>query len=120
MAWRWTLLALLCGGNAMAATAHVPPPADCDMPSHARIIEPAAAAGTQARAYWLDRRLLQWPAVTRTGRFRLYHSAHGKLVAVPGQRITGADGALLLEPTDAALPPSLATRFGFVPAGVGL
>lgn len=120
MPWRWALLALLCGGNAMAATARVQSTADCDAPSHARIIEPAAIAGAQARAYWLDRRLLHWPAVTRTGRFRLYHSAHGKLVVVPGQRITGADGALLLEPTDAALPPSLATRFGFVPAGVGL
>lgn len=75
---------------------------------------------TDARAYWLSERLIQWPRVDTTGRFRLYHSAQGQIVAPLGAAVTGADGALELEVFGGAVPEALATRFKFVGAGAVL
>ncbi|MBF6025301.1 alpha-1,6-glucosidase domain-containing protein [Lysobacter niastensis] len=81
---------------------------------------PAEATPQDARAYWLDRSLLQWPQPQGShpsGRYRLYHSAIGKIMAQPGQRVAGADGALTLRPHAGDLPKALAERFRFVAPG---
>src|SRR5688572_30021842 len=78
------------------------------------------ASHPNARAYWLDRQLLQWPQAPRRGRYRLYHSANGQIVAAPGKPVAGADGALVLQPHVDAVPTALAERFRFVAAGAVL
>ena len=117
-AGRWILLAGLCG---LAIPAIATPPgsastADCDAPVHTATLTPAMSMARDARAYWLDPNLLIWPGSVTQGRFRLYHSADARLVATPGQRVSGADGYLPLEFPD-QVPASVVERFGFVPDG---
>lgn len=61
----------------------------------------AAAAGAEAAA----------------ARFRLYHSSHGRIETVHGERVVGADGSLPLDLAIDPLPPALAERFRFVGSG---
>ena len=75
---------------------------------------------TEARAHWLSQRLLQWPRVDASGRFKLYHAANGKLVAVRDALVSGADGSVDLSVNASAVPSDLATRFKFVAPGVVL
>ncbi|HEY5612575.1 MAG TPA: DUF3372 domain-containing protein, partial [Lysobacter sp.] len=63
--------------------------------------------------------MLRWPGIAAQGRFRLYHSADARLVATPGQRVSGADGYLPLEFPD-HVPASVVERFRFVPDGIEL
>ncbi len=119
------LLATLCIAGlvpiaASAATAPTAPTADCDLASPATILQRAASPMPEARAHWLDRRLVKWPGIAGDARFALYHSAEGRLVAVPGQRVAGADGSLPLAIVATPLPVPLAARFGFVADGVVL
>ena len=78
------------------ALAHADAPrAACDAVDIATVLHPAADAARDARAYWLDRRLIQWPRVASDGyavdnRFRLYMSATAGLRAEPGHAVTGA------------------------------
>jgi pullulanase/glycogen debranching enzyme len=114
------VLLLALAGTSQAASPTAAGLADCaDMP-FATVLLPAnatdAAANRQADAYWLDRALLQWPGVDAGGVFKLYYSAPGRL-RVSDHAIAGADGALLLQPSQSALPRALAERFKFVPAG---
>ncbi len=92
----------------------------CDAADRATVLHPAAEPARDARAYWLDRRLIQWPGVADGGRFRLYASATGALRAQPGRAVTGADRSMALTPTDAGLPVALAERFRFIANGVRL
>lgn len=78
------------------------------------------ASPRDARAYWLDRRLLQWPQAPRQGRYRLYHSADGRIIAAPGKPVAGADGALVLQAHAGTVPAALAERFRFVAPGAVL
>ncbi|QJQ07638.1 DUF3372 domain-containing protein [Undibacterium piscinae] len=73
-----------------------------------------------ARAYWLDRQLIQWPGVQESGKFRIYYSARGQIKAAIGTKVAGADGTLALEVFSGSLPAALATRFKFVGAGAVL
>jgi pullulanase/glycogen debranching enzyme len=91
--------------------------ADCDAPAHARTLHPAAQAATDARAYWLDARTLQWPGKPADARYRLVHSSRAALGAAMGQRVTGADGAIALRATRDPLPTAVAERFRFVADG---
>jgi pullulanase/glycogen debranching enzyme len=94
---------------------------DCDIALHATVLQPAPAApALEARAIWLDASLLRWPGIGSGGRFRLHHSANGSVVAITGAPVTGADGALDVEPYDEALPAAVAERFRHVAAGVTL
>ncbi len=116
---RRVALAAMCvlalHSNALPAA---PAAADCDLPGPAITLQPETGSMV-ANAYWLDRRLLRWPGVSAQGRFRLYHSADARLVATPGQRVSGADGVLPLEMPD-HVPASVAERFRFVPDGLDL
>lgn len=99
----------------------VPRLADCDAAGYATVLQPAPAGATlDARAIWLDATLLRWPGITADGRFRLHHSAAGAVVAIPGSRVTGADGALDLDLHAEALPPAHEQRFRHVASGVTL
>ncbi|MFG6485850.1 alpha-1,6-glucosidase domain-containing protein [Roseateles sp. BYS78W] len=84
---------------------------DCN----AAVPEPAAAAPQRAEAYWLDARTLQWPGLAlRAGeRLRLHHARAASLRAVAGEAVAGADGAVDLQPSGAALP----ARFRFIGDG---
>lgn len=84
---------------------------DCN----AEVPVPAAAARPAAEAYWLDGRQLQWPGLTlQPGeRVRLHHARAAGMRAEVGQRVAGSDGALALQPGEAALP----ARFRFIGDG---
>ena len=77
-------------------------------------------SSTDARAVWLDRRLVRWPGADTAGTFRLYHSAAGQIAVRPGARVTGADGALAMTIFPGELPAPLAQRFQFVGPGATL
>ncbi len=95
--------------------------ADCDRAEFQTVLLPAATRSPiPAHAHWLDRRLVQWPGVAATGRFRLHHSARGRIVATIGEPVSGADGALALTVFDGVVPSPLATRFKFIEPGVVL
>src|SRR5690606_12663306 len=124
-----------CDGPAFATTLHASPAAGAES-TGASAASGHGGPAPDARAYWLDGRLLAWPgapgatngAAPATGpagdapapapaRHRPHHSATGQLLARPGQPVTGADGAIELAPHAAPLPPALAERFGFIGAG---
>ncbi|HMZ00986.1 MAG TPA: DUF3372 domain-containing protein, partial [Burkholderiaceae bacterium] len=79
-----------------------------------------SASTTDARAYWLTGRLIQWPRVDAGGVFKLYHSATGQIRAPKDGSVSGADGALTLDANALAVPTAAATRFKYVAAGVVL
>ena len=111
-------LALACAtATAAPAPASATSIADCDGP-FATVLQ--AGAASDARAYWLDRRLIQWPAAgtdASDGVFKLYYSATAQVRATTGARVTGADGALLLAAATAPAPAGLAARFKFIGKG---
>ena len=111
---------VLCGAVAMRATA-APSVVDCDAAGFATVLQPAPeSAPLEARAIWLDARLLRWPGVAASGRFRLHHSASSRVVAMPGSTVSGADGALDLPVHEGEVPSAVAERFRHVAAGVTL
>jgi pullulanase len=114
-------VALACGGwLPVPAVAAWPPPAptvaECRGTDTAVLLRAAADPGREARAYWLDRRRLQWPAAPRAARFVLLASADGQLRR-GGDRVHGADARIVLEADLGALPAALAERFRFIGAG---
>ncbi|NHZ92990.1 DUF3372 domain-containing protein [Massilia sp. CCM 8733] len=107
--------AILAGANATASNAGVA--AVCDSDAFQTVLQPSHGS-IEARAVWLDRRLAQWPGMENTGRFKLYHSPHGRIVAPAGGTVGGASGALSLAALSDALAPELAQRFKYVGKGV--
>jgi pullulanase/glycogen debranching enzyme len=95
--------------------------ADCDVESHAVVLQAAPAAQlVDARAIWLTATLLRWPSVAADGRFRLYHSASGSATAVVGAPVTGADGYSELQLFSDALPHGVSERYRHVADGTTL
>lgn len=80
----------------------------------------ASSKPIQAQAYWLDRRLSKWPGTQDQANFKLYYSHSGKIDALPGHKVAGADGALSLDVFREKLPLNLSVRFKFVADGVVL
>ncbi len=105
-------VAAIFGGPAHAAIALQA----CDTPSFATILH-AAPGKLEARAVWLDRRLAKWPGMAADGRFRLYHSPTGAIVAATGAKVQGAAGALDLTVHAGEVPAQAAQRFKYVAAG---
>ena len=70
-----------------------------------------------ARAFWLNQQLIQWPANDGTGSVKLYHSAQAKLVVGKGVAVSGHDGAVALEPFTGTVPEAAADRFQWIGAG---
>ena len=75
---------------------------------------------TDARAYWLNKQLIQFPKIDSAGVFKLYHSATGQIVVAKDAAVTGADAAITLDVYTGAVPPAAAERFKYVGAGVVL
>jgi len=96
--------------------------ADCvasmsDSAAHATVLQTQAGPAIAARAYWLDRATVQWPAASAAGRVRLYRSAQAALRVEVGQPVRGADAQLDLQAHTAPIEPALAERFRFVADG---
>lgn len=82
------LLALLAATGAHAAIS----PEACDSKSFQTVLS-AANASFDARAVWLDRRLIAFPVAAADGVFKLYHSPTGAIAAPVGAKVTGSAGA---------------------------
>jgi pullulanase len=106
-----SLLSLLACGAAHAAI----PPDACASKTF-QIVQHPAAGRFDARAVWLDRRLVKWPGAGGGGTFRVYHSKTGAITAAPGAGVGGADGFIQLEPAGAP-PPAAAARFRYLADG---
>ncbi|RQO62044.1 DUF3372 domain-containing protein [Paucibacter sp. KBW04] len=96
----------------------------CDGPP-SQLLQAAAQASTEARAYWLDRQRIQWPGEARpnepqTPRYMLYASSRGQLSLTLGGRVDGAELALALMPDTQPLPAALGERFKFIAPGARL
>lgn len=98
--------ALATAGGAHAASSSA---ALCDGAGFQSILSPAAASAVDidARAAWLDRRMLSWPGAGAGARLRLYHARNASLTAPIGGKVGGADGFLVLDATPAPLPERL-------------
>ncbi|HYD81539.1 MAG TPA: alpha-1,6-glucosidase domain-containing protein [Paucimonas sp.] len=111
------LLAVLGAGG---APAHAAPPLDACNGGFQTMLREAAHGG-EARGVWLNRQLIQWPGIAASaGRFKLYHSADGRLTAAEGAKVGGADGSLALDLHTGQVPPAAAARFKYLAAGIVL
>jgi pullulanase len=104
-------MALLAGGAHAAVT-----PDACES-SAFQIVQHPAAARFDARAVWLNKRLLQWPGADAGAVFRLYYAADGAIVAPVGGKTGGAAGFIALDLLKGMLPADAATRFRYLAAG---
>ncbi|MFZ6815479.1 alpha-1,6-glucosidase domain-containing protein [Undibacterium sp. Rencai35W] len=91
----------------------------CNEPQFQTVLH-TAKIPAEARAVWLDARLIQWPSKTGTGQFKLYYSATAQVVAQMGERVRDADGVLNLSVFGTAAPAPVATRFSYLAEGVML
>jgi len=69
-----------------------------------------------ARAVWLDRRLVKWPRVSGNG-VRLCHSTTGQIQVAADAAVQGADGCVILDAFTGSVPAALAQRFKYVAGG---
>jgi pullulanase len=111
------LLALMCAS--LDANAAAPVTLDACNGGFQNALH-ATSATIDARAVWLNRQLIKWPGTTSNGRFRLYHSADGRIVAKPGSAIEGADGVVALDVYQGAVPAAVAVRFNYLADGAVL
>jgi pullulanase/glycogen debranching enzyme len=109
------LTASLLAGLAAHAQAAIPPES-CDSKSFQAVQHPAAAS-FDARAVWLDKRLLRWPSAASGGVFKLYDSARGSIAAPAGGKVSGAGGFIVLDPYQGPLPAAVASRFRYLADG---
>ncbi|MCX2864720.1 DUF3372 domain-containing protein [Paucibacter sp. PLA-PC-4] len=114
--WAVVLAWLAAASQAVAADGSAELRAACDAADIQQML--VEAPSIDARGHWLNRRLLLWPAVTATGRFKLYHSAAGRLDARAGHQVSGFDRVVPLVLRAAAMPPALAGRFGYLGSGL--
>src|SRR5688572_19782890 len=105
---RLSLLAIawLAGANVAPAFASAPSVADCNATESTRVLAPAKSRAPDARAYWLDDTTLQWPGVSREGRFGLLPAG---AAAQENPVSLGADTT--------PLPEALTAKFKFVADG---
>lgn len=106
------LLSLLACGGVHAAIS----PEACDSKAFQTVLHPAAAS-FDARAVWLDRRLIAFPGAAPNGVFKLYYSPVASIAAPVGGKVAGAAGALGLGLFQGGVPAPLAARFKWLGAG---
>ena len=76
------------------------------------------SAGTRdARAFWLNKQLVQWPRVDGAGTVKLYHSATGQVIAPLDGTVGGADGSITLDRFTGSVPAMAAERFKWIDVG---
>jgi pullulanase len=76
-----------------------------------------SASTTDARAFWLNMQLIQWPRVDSSGVIKLYHSATGQILAPKDGKVSGADGAITLDAFSGNVPTAAAERFKWIGKG---
>jgi len=113
--------ALLTPQAALAAVPPAPiPQAACNADGFAQVLQPQALPEVDARAYWLDRNLIQWPGKDAGSSYRLHYARLPTLDASPGRPVSGADGAIALQQPTSPVSEDVAKRFKFVGPGVVL
>ncbi len=110
-----TMLATMAASPSAFAATNAQSSADCDNDQFQTVLSPAPAK-FDARAYWLNRHTIKWPGAPIKGKFTLYFSASGQIVADQGIKVSGANGYLPLRISTAATP----ARFKFIGDGVTL
>ncbi|MBP6336334.1 MAG: DUF3372 domain-containing protein [Vitreoscilla sp.] len=118
----WGALLVVAWAHAAGTGPHTALAA-CQAPGHQTLLQAeTGAVARHAQAHWLDRQRLQWPGVQAEAgtRFRLLHSAQGRLRTVPGEPAAGMDGALALGVDETAWPAALAARFAHLAPGARL
>ena len=108
-------LALVAASLSSSAFAAVPLDT-CNSDGFQEILQ-ANEQRLDARAVWLDKRLVRWPGAAPDASFRLYHSPAASIVANAGGKVSGAAGALKLDVWAGAVPRAAAERFKWVGAG---
>lgn len=93
---------------------------DCNAEVQQRVLQAQPGSIADSRAIWLSGDRLRWPAITASGRFRLYYSGNAQIRASNGSAVSGADGWFDLSVTSTAPDSAGANRFRWVPAGVDL
>ncbi|WP_313632125.1 alpha-1,6-glucosidase domain-containing protein [Massilia timonae] len=108
-------LALVAASLSTTAYAAIP----LDTCNSAGFQEVLQANGEQldARAVWLDKRLVRWPGAPLDGRFRLYHSPAASINAKAGGKVAGAAGSIKLDISPTAVPQAASERFKWVATG---
>ena len=76
-----------------------------------------SASTRDARAFWLNKQLIQWPRVDGAGVVKLYHSATGQITAPLDGNVAGADGFITLDRYTGTVPAAAATRFKWIDSG---
>lgn len=108
-------LVLLLAAAGMAHASALPR-GDCDAGAQT-LLAADPDAPTQARAVWLDRHTLLWPAADPAQRYRLYHAPRGGMRAEPGRHVTGAAGSVVLHPASGAPAATTGDRFAYLGDG---
>ncbi|TXF98099.1 alpha-1,6-glucosidase domain-containing protein [Massilia arenae] len=108
-------LALVAASLSTSAYAAVPL-ATCDSAGFQEVLQ-ANGEQVDARAVWLDKRLVRWPGAAADGAYRLYHSSAASVNAKPGTKVTGATGSIKLDISTTAVPQAAAERFKWVATG---
>ncbi len=94
---------------------------DCDSQEFATVLQAAAPGSALAQsAYWLNAQLIKWPGLGGGGRFKLYAADSGQIQVIGAAKVEGAQTALPLQLFKGPMPEDVATRFGYLPAGVVL
>ncbi|MCY4744470.1 DUF3372 domain-containing protein [Pelomonas sp. UHG3] len=76
-----------------------------------------SVSSTDARAVWLNKRLVKWPRLASSGSVRLYYSATGQIRVGLDAPVSGADGFITLDAFTGSVPAADALRFKFVASG---
>jgi len=94
---------------------------DCDRKTFQEILQPIAqSTRSDARAVWLNARLIKWPGAEKSAAFRLYYSAQARIDRSNPTEIRGADGSIALHGFVDAPPSEAANRFKYVGEGATL
>ena len=72
---------------------------------------------TDARAFFLNKDFIQWPANDGSGVVKLYRSTRGQLVVVKGEAVRGHEGFQELTPYTGAVPAAATERFKWIGSG---
>ncbi len=101
----------------LSSSAHAAIPLEtCNSAGFQEVLQ-ANGEQLDARAVWLDKRLVRWPGAAADGAYRLYHSPSASVKAKVGGKVTGAAGSIKLDISPTAVPQAASERFKWVATG---